>query len=31
VTNVPVLVNGRYTVVLSPTAAQMFYRLQQTQ
>ena len=31
VTNAPVLVNGQNTVILNPTAAQKFYRLQQVQ
>lgn len=31
VTNVPVLVNGQNTVILQPTAAQKFFRLQQVQ
>ncbi|MGA2785999.1 MAG: hypothetical protein ABSF60_00585 [Verrucomicrobiota bacterium] len=31
VTNAPVLVNGQNTVILKPTAAQKFYRLQQEQ
>ena len=31
VTNAPVLVNGQNTVILAPTAAQKFYRLQRVQ
>jgi hypothetical protein len=31
VTNAPVLVNGQNTVILKPTAAQKFYRLQRAQ
>ena len=31
VTNTPVLVNGQNTVILNPTAAQQFYRLQRLQ
>jgi hypothetical protein len=31
VTNVPALVNGRNTVIVQPTGAQKFYRLQQMQ
>jgi hypothetical protein len=31
VTNAPVLLNGQNTVILNPTAAQKFYRLQQVQ
>ena len=31
VTNAPVLVNGQNTVIVEPTAAQKFYRLQQVQ
>jgi hypothetical protein len=31
VTNAPVLVNGRSTVILEPTAAQKFFRLERVQ
>jgi len=31
VTNAPVLVNGQHTVILDPTAAQRYYRLQRAQ